>query len=123
MTAATGHKACAGRLTLFVDGAPCCASLDLVALQVELPPGTGDEVYLSKLQQALVAAAVMMPQPHLIIYNAGTDILAGDPLGRWGVQLSSHAAPNDSVLTNSVANGVKTLWQVDNAEPDKQHAP
>jgi histone deacetylase 11 len=49
---------------------------------VELPPGTADEAYLTKLQQALDAAAVLMPQPQLIIYNAGTDILAGDPLGR-----------------------------------------
>lgn len=54
------------------------------AMQVELPPGTSDDVYLQKLQQALEAAAVMMPQPQLIIYNAGTDILAGDPLGRYG---------------------------------------
>lgn len=50
--------------------------------QVELLPGTADDVYLHKLQQALDAAAVLMPQPQLIIYNAGTDILAGDPLGR-----------------------------------------
>lgn len=50
--------------------------------QVELQPGTTDAPYLEKLSQALDAAALMMPQPHLIIYNAGTDILAGDPLGR-----------------------------------------
>lgn len=50
--------------------------------QVELPAGTADEAYLSKLQHALDAVAAMMPQPHLIIYNAGTDILEGDPLGR-----------------------------------------
>jgi histone deacetylase 11 len=50
---------------------------------VELQPGTTDAPYLEKLSQALDAAAVLMPQPHVIIYNAGTDILAGDPLGRW----------------------------------------
>jgi hypothetical protein len=57
-------------------------------MQVELPPGTADDMYLQKLQQALHAAAVMMPQPQLIIYNAGTDILAGDPLGRYGCLLA-----------------------------------
>lgn len=53
-----------------------------ISVKVELQPGTGDDVYLIKLQQALAAAAVMMPQPDLIIYNAGTDVLQGDPLGR-----------------------------------------
>lgn len=60
----------------------CGVCLSPGVVQVELPPGTADAVYLDKLQQALDDAAAVMPQPHLIVYNAGTDILAGDPLGR-----------------------------------------
>ncbi|KAF6250370.1 hypothetical protein COO60DRAFT_881687 [Scenedesmus sp. NREL 46B-D3] len=53
--------------------------------KVELEPGTADEQYLSELHSLLAKAAAEFPQPHLIIYNAGTDILAGDPLGRLSV--------------------------------------
>lgn len=58
-------------------------------LQVEVQPGADDDAYLPRLEQALRAAAAAMPSPHLIVYNAGTDILAGDPLGRWGTLLAA----------------------------------
>ncbi|KAI8476068.1 MAG: hypothetical protein J3K34DRAFT_516972 [Monoraphidium minutum] len=52
---------------------------------VELEPHTSDAAYLSRLDAALAAAATAFPSPQLIIYNAGTDILAGDPLGHLSV--------------------------------------
>lgn len=48
---------------------------------VELKCGTQDTDYLTKLESALDQAAREF-QPDLILYNAGTDILKGDPLGR-----------------------------------------
>lgn len=54
-------------------------------MQVELQPGTSDDEYLSNLRAALELAASEFPDPQLIVYNAGTDILSGDPLGRFAV--------------------------------------
>lgn len=72
----------------FPQDAPAKAGIDV---KVELQPGTGDAEYLAQLAQALDAAALRMPRPHLVIYNAGTDVLAGDPLGRWVVCDSERA--------------------------------
>ncbi|XP_050365688.1 histone deacetylase 2, partial [Argentina anserina] len=43
--------------------------------------GTTTAEYLRKLDEALEVAAHSF-DPELIVYNAGTDILDGDPLGR-----------------------------------------
>jgi len=53
------------------------------AIDCELPirSGTGDEDYLSTLKQGLERAFKEFT-PDIILYNAGTDILVGDPLGR-----------------------------------------
>ena len=49
--------------------------------QTELSCGTKDAEYLDKLHSALQRASKDF-QPDMILYNAGTDILVGDPLGR-----------------------------------------
>ena len=48
---------------------------------VEIRSGIADAAYLQKLQAAL-DTAFRETQPDIIMYNAGTDILKGDPLGR-----------------------------------------
>ncbi|KAL4452011.1 hypothetical protein ABPG75_007673 [Micractinium tetrahymenae] len=52
--------------------------------RVELEPGTGDEEYLAGVAGALGSAFAEF-SPDLLIYNAGTDVLDGDPLGRLRV--------------------------------------
>ncbi|KAK1438297.1 hypothetical protein QVD17_04104 [Tagetes erecta] len=54
---------------------------------VEVPSGTATEEYLIKLDEALEVAGNAF-DPELVIYNAGTDILDGDPLGR--LKISPH---------------------------------
>uniref|UniRef100_A0A0E0E321 Histone deacetylase domain-containing protein n=1 Tax=Oryza meridionalis TaxID=40149 RepID=A0A0E0E321_9ORYZ len=49
--------------------------------KIELVSGTKTEDYLDQLDKALKVAESRF-QPQLIVYNAGTDILDGDPLGR-----------------------------------------
>ncbi|KAG4944459.1 hypothetical protein JHK82_048606 [Glycine max] len=49
--------------------------------KVEVKSGTVTEEYLQKLDEALEVAGHRF-NPELVIYNAGTDILEGDPLGR-----------------------------------------
>lgn len=51
-----------------------------ISQQVELLSGTTTDDYLRQLQNALKVAHRAF-QPQLIIYNAGTDVLEGDPLG------------------------------------------
>ncbi|KAI4964004.1 hypothetical protein ZWY2020_008498 [Hordeum vulgare] len=48
--------------------------------KIELVSGTETDDYLDQLDKALKVAQTRF-QPQLIIYNAGTDILDGDPLG------------------------------------------
>uniref|UniRef100_J3MF65 histone deacetylase n=1 Tax=Oryza brachyantha TaxID=4533 RepID=J3MF65_ORYBR len=49
--------------------------------KVELASGTKTDDYLDQLDKAFKASKSRF-QPQLIVYNAGTDILDGDPLGR-----------------------------------------
>mmetsp|Transcript_38196 Transcript_38196/g.85123 ORF Transcript_38196/g.85123 Transcript_38196/m.85123 type:complete len:433 (-) Transcript_38196:357-1655(-) len=55
-----------------------------INLPITLDSGAGDDVYLSKLKCALKTAAEQF-KPELVFFNAGTDVLQGDPLGRLGV--------------------------------------
>ncbi|RWR77607.1 histone deacetylase 2 isoform X1 [Cinnamomum micranthum f. kanehirae] len=50
--------------------------------KVELVSGTTTNEYLERLDEALRVAEQNF-DPELVVYNAGTDILDGDPLGRW----------------------------------------
>lgn len=48
---------------------------------VQFRSRTADVAYLEQLQAAL-DTAFRESQPDIVMYNAGTDILKGDPLGR-----------------------------------------
>ncbi|KAM0912417.1 hypothetical protein ACQ4PT_012818 [Festuca glaucescens] len=52
--------------------------------KVELLSGTKTDDYLDQLDKALKVAKSRF-QPQLIVYNAGTDILDGDPLGNLNI--------------------------------------
>jgi len=52
-----------------------------ISQKVELASGTATDEYLAKLDEALKVAGRVF-DPELVVYNAGTDILDGDPLGR-----------------------------------------
>ncbi|OWM63430.1 hypothetical protein CDL15_Pgr022175 [Punica granatum] len=65
--------------------------------KVEVKIGTTTEVYLKKLDEALEVAAHAF-DPELIIYNAGTDILEGDPLGLLKISPSGVASRDEKVF-------------------------
>lgn len=48
---------------------------------VQFGTGIADAAYLKQLQVAL-DTAFQECQPDIVLYNAGTDVLEGDPLGR-----------------------------------------
>ncbi|MEW5316551.1 MAG: hypothetical protein WDW38_007918 [Sanguina aurantia] len=56
-----------------------------IDVDVELNPGVSGPAYLAELEKALTAATAGCPSPDLIFYNAGSDVLRGDPLGRLGL--------------------------------------
>lgn len=74
-------------------------------LDVELPSGTGDDLYLSALQQAL-AVAFAAARPELVLYLAGADPWEGDGLGRLALTKAGLRARDELVLDAALARGV-----------------
>jgi acetoin utilization deacetylase AcuC-like enzyme len=66
-------------------------------LDVDLPTGTGDDVYLSALDGAL-ARAVPAARPELVFFLAGADPWEGDRLGRLALTKAGLAARDALVL-------------------------
>jgi histone deacetylase 11 len=52
---------------------------------IPVPAGSNGRFYLDRLNTELPAFLASVPNPRLAIYNAGTDVLAGDPLGGLNV--------------------------------------
>jgi acetoin utilization deacetylase AcuC-like enzyme len=74
-------------------------------LDVALPDGTGDAVYLAALEQAL-AAMFSRFAPQLIIYLAGADPHEGDRLGRLKLTMAGLAARDRMVLSAAAQRGL-----------------
>ncbi|KAL3655703.1 histone deacetylase [Castilleja foliolosa] len=65
--------------------------------KVEVASGTTTNEYLSRLDGALKVATDAF-DPELIIYNAGTDILDGDPLGRLKISPDGIATRDEKIF-------------------------
>lgn len=65
--------------------------------KVEVRSGTSTNDYLMKLDEALKVAGSKF-DPELLIYNAGTDILDGDPLGKLKVSPDGIANRDEKVF-------------------------
>jgi acetoin utilization deacetylase AcuC-like enzyme len=52
--------------------------------EILLPPGTGDGEYMDRLR-ATLPATLERHRPRLVVYLAGNDVLAGDPLGGFAL--------------------------------------
>ncbi|XP_051777472.1 histone deacetylase 11 isoform X2 [Erpetoichthys calabaricus] len=68
--------------------------------KIELDWGTEDQEYLEKVDMH-VQGALNEVRPDILIYNAGTDILDGDPLGGLAIsaQLTPRSETEDSFLS------------------------
>ncbi|XP_055679419.1 histone deacetylase 11 [Lutzomyia longipalpis] len=73
--------------------------------KVELRPFTADREYLHKLRTNLDAALAEFP-PEVIIYNAGTDILDGDPLGALAVSPNGVIQRDEEVFRRAIATKI-----------------
>ena len=68
--------------------------------------GIAGPAYLQLLTSALSQASAEMPQPDLIVYNAGSDILEGDPLGGCSVSAADVLARDQQVWQYAADRGV-----------------
>jgi len=74
-------------------------------LDIELPAGTGDEIYLGALERAL-RTAYRAARPELVVYLAGADPWEGDGLGRLALSKAGLRARDDLVLDSALSRGV-----------------
>lgn len=81
---------------------------DGVTWDIRLRPGTGDDEYLRRLEEAL-PAAIDESGPDLVFYLAGTDIVAGDPLGLLDVSAAGVFRRDRLVWDELIARGIPTL--------------
>ncbi|EEF45794.1 histone deacetylase, putative [Ricinus communis] len=65
--------------------------------KVEIASGTRTDEYLRELDEALEVADQKF-DPELVVYNAGTDILDGDPLGRLKISPDGITARDEKVF-------------------------
>ncbi|XP_055351196.1 histone deacetylase 11-like [Paramacrobiotus metropolitanus] len=73
--------------------------------KVELSSGTADEEYLDKVRRHVAGAMNEFPA-NIIIYNAGTDILIGDPLGAMNITPEGIITRDQIVFEEAVAHSI-----------------
>lgn len=76
---------------------------------IPVKAATADEPYLDVVRTEIPRFLDGMPRPRLAIYNAGTDILAGDPVGRLAVSAEGVMARDRFVLDALVQRKIPTL--------------
>ncbi|XP_064489379.1 histone deacetylase 11-like isoform X2 [Ornithodoros turicata] len=76
--------------------------------KVELRPGTGDELYLRLVSENLSRSLAEFT-PELTIYNAGTDILEGDVLGRLNITDHGIVKRDELVFTEMRNRGIPVV--------------
>jgi len=78
------------------------------SLDVELPDGTTDEMYLMALAPAL-ARSFDASRPELVLVQAGVDALAEDRLGRLSLSHEGLYARDEQILASCHARGVPVV--------------
>ena len=90
-------------------------------LDVGLPVGLEDDGYLAVVEETL-ADLLRQLQPDLVLYDAGVDVYAGDPLGRLAVSLTGLAERERQVLTLCREHGVPVATVIGGGYDDDRPA-
>jgi acetoin utilization deacetylase AcuC-like enzyme len=77
------------------------------SLDIELPDGATDEVYLTTLAENL--PRIFAHEPDIIFYLGGADPYAGDKLGRLSLSIAGLRARDEYVLDECLARGVAVV--------------
>lgn len=75
-------------------------------LDIPLPDGTGDDEYVRLLDEALDRIFVEGPRFDLILYQAGADPYAGDPLGSLALSMDGLRKRDELVFERAKAHGI-----------------
>lgn len=92
-----------------------------IDLEVRLQTGESDKTYIPKLEKLLKDVSENFV-PDFIIYNAGTDIMMGDPLGRMNITPGGIAKRDEMVFDFAIRSQIPILmvlsggYQKSNAE-------
>jgi histone deacetylase 11 len=73
--------------------------------EVAIKSGTADDEYLGLLRKHLTASLDKF-QPHLIVYNAGTDCLEGDPLGNLDITAAGIVERDEIVFEAALTRSI-----------------
>jgi histone deacetylase 11 len=84
-------------------------SIDDFPFQIPVKARTTDDAYLGIVREELPVFLDSMARPRLAIYNAGTDILAGDPVGHLAVSAEGVVARDDAVLRALLERKIPTV--------------
>ena len=90
-------------------------------LDVGLPVGLEDDGYLAVVEETL-SDLLRQLQPDLVLYDAGVDVYAGDPLGRLAVSLTGLAERERQVLTLCREHGVPVATVIGGGYDDDRPA-
>ena len=90
-------------------------------LDVGLPVGLEDDGYLAVVEETL-SDLLRQLQPDLVLYDAGVDVYAGDPLGRLAVSLTGLAERERRVLTRCREHGVPVATVIGGGYDDDRPA-
>lgn len=90
-------------------------------LDVELKQGTTDQEYLDVVESTL-QELISTFQPSLILYDAGVDVYAGDPLGRLDISLAGISARENLVLALCRQKGIPVATVIGGGYDNDRHA-
>jgi len=96
-------------------------------IDVALPAGTSDKAYLVAVRDTL-ERAIEQSKPQLILYDAGVDVYADDPLGLFDVTAQGIRQRESLVLTTAIAKGIPIAtvigggYDIDQLALAKRHA-
>jgi histone deacetylase 11 len=97
-------------------------SIEDFPFQIPLTARTSDDAYLATLGEELPSFLASIPRkPALAIYNAGTDVLAGDPVGRLAVSADGVVARDAMVLDALRGQGIPTVIVASGGYTSKSH--
>jgi len=97
-------------------------AIEAFPFQIPVKAHTADEAYLDTLREDLPAFLAAMPRkPALAVYNAGTDVLVGDPVGRLSVSAEGVVARDAIVLDALAGQGIPTVIVTSGGYTAKSH--
>eukprot|EP00455_Lapot_gusevi_P047795 TRINITY_DN651_c0_g1_i11.p1 TRINITY_DN651_c0_g1~~TRINITY_DN651_c0_g1_i11.p1 ORF type:complete len:134 (-),score=9.14 TRINITY_DN651_c0_g1_i11:161-562(-) len=81
----------------------------LIDVNLKFRAGVTDKTYLSTLRERL-PTVIDATQPQLIVYNAGTDCLIGDPLGVMDISAEGIVARDELVMELALTRRIPILY-------------